>query len=110
MQSGEQLDAYRFALVSRGGRLITTEDICNFCRYELGDRLKTVKVEKGIVASPHPKEGYVRTLDIKLKPNPNSKFNLEEWDFLAQTLESKIKANSPHGIQYRVLIESEVIF
>lgn len=110
LQSGEQLDAYRFALVSRGGRLITTEDICNFCRYELGDRLKTVKVEKGIVASPHPKEGYVRTLDIKLKPNPNSKFNLEEWDFLAQTLESKIKANSPHGIQYRVLIESEVIF
>ncbi|WP_443939950.1 hypothetical protein [Pedobacter sp. MW01-1-1] len=104
LQSGAQLDAYRFALVSRGGRLITTEDIRNFCKYELGDKLKTVQVEKGIVSSPHPKEGYVRTLDIKLNPNQQAKFNQEEWGFIAQTLESKIRANSPEGIQYRVLV------
>lgn len=105
LQPGDRLDAYRFALGSRG-RLVTNEDIRNFCKYELGDKLKDVEFQKGLALSHHPKQGYIRTLDIKLIPNNYTDLQQEEWDYLANNLYIKIKANSADGINYRVTIEN----
>jgi len=105
LQSGDRLDAYRFALGSRG-RLVTNEDIRNFCKYELGDKLKDIQFEKGLALSNHPKQGYIRTLDIKLIPNNYMDLQPQEWDYLANNLFIKIKANSADGINYRVMVEN----
>ena len=106
LQPGERLDAYRYVLGSRD-RLITNEDIRNFCRHELGSRLKEVKFSKGLALSPHPKQGYVRTLDVILLPQRFAEFELTEWEYIAQNLLSRIQANSPDGIHYRVLVSQE---
>lgn len=104
LQPGDRLDAYRYALGSRG-RLVTNEDIRNFCKYELGGKLKEVQFEKGLALSAHPKQGYLRTLDIKLIPNNYGDLQSQEWNYLANNLLIKIKANSPDGINYRVMVE-----
>lgn len=104
LQAGERLDACRFALGSRD-RLITQEDIRNFCRMELGKKLKEVKFKKGLSPSPHPTQGYIRTLDIVLVPHNYTEFNEAEWNHIAQTLFIKIKNNSPDNNNYRMVVE-----
>ncbi|HTB99928.1 MAG TPA: hypothetical protein VK705_04550 [Ferruginibacter sp.] len=105
LQAGERLNAYRYAMSSHE-RLITNEDIRNFCKYELQGKLKEVKFEKGLSLSDHPKEGYIRTLDIKLQPHRYTDHDASQWNYLTQNLLTKIKDKSPDGIHYRVMVEN----
>jgi hypothetical protein len=104
LQAGEKLNAYRYAMSSHE-RLITNEDIRNFCKYELQGKLKEVKFEKGLSLSEHPKEGYIRTLDIKLQPYRYADHDTLQWNYLTQNLLTKIKNKSPDGIHYRMMVE-----
>ncbi len=104
LQAGERLDACRYALSSRD-RLITQEDIRNFCKAELGKKLREVRFNKGLAPSPHPKQGYIRTLDIHLVPQQYGEFSKAEWDHIAQNLFIKIKNLSPDGTNFRIMLE-----
>jgi hypothetical protein len=106
LQSGERLDAYRYVLESRG-RLITNEDIRNFCKFEMTGKIKDVVFKKGLTPSHHPRQSYIRTLDIKLIPHRYEDFDDAGWAYMAQALQAKIIANSPDAIHYRVLIEKQ---
>jgi hypothetical protein len=57
--------AYKSALLSRD-RLITEEDIKAFCHYQLGDRVKKINIEKGIMIHPDERQGFVKTVDVKI--------------------------------------------
>jgi len=57
--------AYKSALLSKE-RLISSEDIKSFCHYQLGQRVRSVSVEKGIMVHPDQDQGYVKTLDISI--------------------------------------------
>ncbi len=105
LQPGDRINAYRYALESREC-LVTNEDIRNFCKYELGSKLKDVKFEKGLSLSPYPKQGYLRTLNIKLIPNFYTDLQPKEWNYLAQNLLIKIKSNSPDGVNYKIIVEN----
>ncbi|MFT3936521.1 MAG: hypothetical protein QM726_23045 [Chitinophagaceae bacterium] len=104
LQAGERLDAYKHVFISRD-RLISNEDIRNFCKYELGSRLEAVKFKQGLMPGNHPKQGYIRTLDIVLVPQKQLHADPTEWNYLAQSLYTKIKSRTPDGINYRVLVE-----
>ena len=104
LQPGGRLDAYKHVFMSRD-RLISNEDIRNFCKYELGDRLQKVQFKQDLAPGDHPKQGYIRTLDIVLVPQPYSIINKAEWNYMAQSLYTKIKARTPDGINYRVMVE-----
>jgi len=104
LQAGERLDACRYALSSRD-RLITQEDIRNFCKAELGKKLKEVRFTKGLAPSPHPRQGYIRTLDIHLVPFQYGEFSQAEWDHVAQTLFTKIRNLSPDGTNFRIMLD-----
>lgn len=104
LRAGERLDAYKHVLLSRD-RLVTNEDIRNFCRYELGGILESVKFKQGLAPSEHPKQGYVRTLDVVLVPRPLQTVDGAQWAYLAKTLLTKIKSRTPDGINYRVVVE-----
>jgi hypothetical protein len=106
LQAGERLDMYRYALSSRN-RLITQEDIRNFCKSELGKKLKEVKFSKGLELSPHPKQGYIRILEIHLVAANIHELNREEWDHIANMLLIKIRNLSPDGVNYKVVIDEE---
>lgn len=104
LQAGERIDVYRYALSSRS-RLITQEDIRNFCKAELGNRIKEVKFSKGLELSPHPKQGYIRTLEIHIIPASIHDLDPEEWKHIAHMLLIKIKNLSPDGANYKVVIK-----
>ncbi|MEX6687666.1 type VI secretion system baseplate subunit TssF [Danxiaibacter flavus] len=104
LKSGERLNAYRYSLGSRD-RLVTQEDIRNFCRYEMGDKFKDIKFSKGLMISPHPKQGYIRTLDITLTPYRFNELNNSEWNLIANDLLHKIKGSSCGEINYRIFVE-----
>lgn len=63
----DAVQAYRFALTTRD-RIITVEDIKNFCRMELRGQAKEIHVKKGTAISQKPKEGFIRTLEITIIP------------------------------------------
>lgn len=104
LKSGERLNAYRYSLGSRD-RLVTQEDIRNFCRYEMGEKFKDIKFSKGLMISSHPKQGYIRTLDITLIPYHFNELGATEWDLIANDLLHKIKVGSCGEINYRIFIE-----
>ena len=106
LPAGERLDAYRYALGSRG-RLVTKEDIRNFCHHELNGRLRDVRFEPGLAPSPHPKQGYIHTLDIKLIPHRYAEMEQREWERLAGQLHSRLQLLSVAGSHYRVMFVQE---
>jgi hypothetical protein len=104
LKSGDRLNAYRYSLGSRD-RLVTQDDIRNFCKYEMGEKFKDIKFSKGLAISPHPKQGYIRTLDIILIPYRFNELNAAEWDLVANDILYKIKTNSCGEINYRIFVE-----
>jgi hypothetical protein len=106
LQAGERLDVYRYALSSRN-RLITQEDIRNFCKAELGRRIKEVKFSKGLELSTHPKQGYIRVVEIHLIAANIHELNKEEWDHIANMLLIKIRNLSPDGVNYKVVVDGD---
>jgi hypothetical protein len=99
--------AYKTALLSKD-RLVTTEDIRSFCHYQLGDRVKQITIEKGVMIHPDQQQGFLKTLDVKISLPRKDFEDMEEkgeisfWiDNLQLLLEEKSVALMP----YRVFIE-----
>ena len=103
----ETVIAYKSALLSRD-RLITTEDIKTYCYFQLGERVKSIDVQKGIMIHSDQQQGFVKTLDVVIAIHRKAfdemmeKGELEFWkDNLKLLLEEKSMALFP----YRVFIE-----
>jgi hypothetical protein len=103
----ETVIAYKSALLSRD-RLITTEDIKTYCYFQLGERVKSVDVQKGIMIHSDQQQGFVKTLDVVIAIHRKAfdemmeKGELEFWkDNLKLLLEEKSISLFP----YRVFIE-----
>lgn len=99
--SAARLDAFKYALTSHD-QIYTSEDIANFCRYELGDKISHVEVHKGVTVSNKPKQGLIRCTIVALKPAEGYREKLEETkDELLVALEIR----SPDTINYRIVVE-----
>lgn len=103
----ESVLAYKSALLSRD-RLITMEDIRAFCHYQLGERVKSIEVQKGIMVHPDQLQGFVKTIDITIGIHRSAYDEMMErgeiafWkDNLKLLLEEKSAALLP----YRVFIQ-----
>lgn len=95
------LQAYKYGLMTRD-RIVTEDDIRNFCRHELGGRIADVKIQRGVMVSPHPKEGLKKTTDILI--TPSQPFEKEEWEFTQQSLLRKLVARSGLLVTYRIML------
>jgi hypothetical protein len=84
-------------------RIVTKEDISNFCYYELGERISKVEVTKGFEMSPHPLQGFNRTIDIIITPEKSELESSEEWQILCEQLRLKLQVRSGMSNNYRVL-------
>lgn len=103
-RSSDLLDSYKYVLTS-GEKIYTIDDIINFCRWEMADKVAKVEVKKGWEISAKPKEGFVRTLDVFLyPPRTHSDFYKTNGSELCNNLRKKLIAQSPPLYNYRVFV------
>jgi hypothetical protein len=103
-QAVHRLQAYKYSLMTRD-RVITEEDIRNFCFMELGNRVEAVAVKRGVMMSPHPKEGLRKTTDLHITPSPVQPFTEEEWQHTSRQLLQKLQTRSNMHVAYRVFLD-----
>lgn len=107
LRADERLQAFRYGIMTRN-RIITKEDIRNFCFYELGEKLNNVEIEKGFELSPLPKETFRKTIDIILTPAEDESLNIPTWDNLCEQLKTKLQQRSGISNNYRILLNQKV--
>lgn len=100
-KGADTVNAYRYALTAKD-RLVTTQDIKNFCLYELRDVVKNVSTKKGVAISNKPKEGFIRTTDIFITVYNYDQFDEKYWKAREKELIQKIDARAIDGIHRRI--------
>ncbi|KQR94399.1 hypothetical protein ASG01_00480 [Chryseobacterium sp. Leaf180] len=100
--------AYKYALTSRD-KIISAEDVKNYCKMMLNSELKNVTVKRGTMISDKPREGFVRTVDVEILPHNYSFYGRKYWDHLADVLKNNIKAKAIDGVEYRVIIVEDAM-
>jgi hypothetical protein len=101
----ERIQAYKYGLTTKD-RIVTQADLVSFCYYELGNKVTDVKIDKGLMVSSNPKEGFKKTVDVYLKPADEVKLSAEEWDTLLTLLESKLTSRSVINSNYRLFVKN----
>jgi hypothetical protein len=100
----ERLSAFRYGIMTRN-RIITKEDIRNFCFYELGNRIQKVTIEKGYEISGNSKEAFKRTINVLITPHQNDMLEKKEWQVLCEQLQAKLLVRSGMSNDYRILLQ-----
>ncbi|MDN5286879.1 MAG: hypothetical protein JWR38_3153 [Mucilaginibacter sp.] len=103
--AADRIQAFKYGLTTKD-RIVTQADLTSFCQFELGSKLKSIRVSKGVSISSNPKEGFKKTTDIYLKPNTENKLSTEEWDTLLGLLQSKLELRSIIKANYRLFIDN----
>ncbi|WP_343302953.1 hypothetical protein AAHN97_15490 [Chitinophaga niabensis] len=98
------LQAYKYALMTRD-RIVTEDDIRNFCIYELGAKATGIAIKRGVIASPHPNEGLKKTTDIYITQAPDHSYTSEEWELTHRQLLQKLKTRSSILTHYRIILQ-----
>lgn len=106
-QGMDAIQAYRYALTTRD-RIITTEDIKNFCRAQLGDTVSDITVTKGTAISHRPKEGFIRTLEVCITPSDYDTYTDAYRQGKARSLKQQIEERAVDGIEYRVFFKENI--
>ncbi|QTE37141.1 type VI secretion system baseplate subunit TssF [Mucilaginibacter gossypii] len=99
----ERIQAYKYGLTTKD-RIVTLADLTSFCRYELGTKIKNIRVSKGVSISANPKEGFIKTTDIYITP-ADHELSAPEWATLLELLKSKLQSRSVMDVNYRVFAE-----
>ncbi|SDE49006.1 type VI secretion system baseplate subunit TssF [Pedobacter soli] len=104
LNASNRVQAYKYGLTT-ADRIITKADVINFCRYELGDKLKSVTLAKGIVMDNKPNAGFIKTTDIIIEPADQANLNVQDWDELLHLTQAKLTLRSTMNIHYRMLLK-----
>lgn len=104
LNATSRVQAYKYGLTT-ADRIVTKADIINFCKYELGDKLKAVSIEKGLMMGNKPNQGFVKTTDIIITPRENLSLTTVEWNELLELTTAKLKQRSTMNINLRMLLK-----
>ncbi|MDJ1493637.1 type VI secretion system baseplate subunit TssF [Cytophagaceae bacterium DM2B3-1] len=107
LQSFDRVHAYKYALTTRN-RLVTQEDIKNFCFYHLGNQIMRVDIRKGLQPGKLSKQGLVATVDVILFPSEEIEVSIDGWKVICLDLLNQLVAHSMDGIRYRVMVQSDI--
>lgn len=66
LMTADAITAYKSAVLSRD-RVMSLEDVRLFCMRELGQRVSSVDVQKGVMVSLNEAEGFVKTIDVTIR-------------------------------------------
>lgn len=104
LNASNRVQAYKYGLTT-ADRIITKADVINFCRYELGDKLKSVTLAKGIVMDNKPNAGFIKTTDIIIEPADQANLNVQDWEELLHLTQAKLTLRSTMNVHYRMLLK-----
>lgn len=104
-RSRRKLDMYKYVLTAHD-RIVTKEDIINFCQMQLGDIATGIRVEKGVMVSPRPKEGLVKTIDVHITLGIHLKELVMEEN-LKRDIKNMLMEKSPDTFNYRIILNVE---
>ncbi len=99
----ERLNAFRYGIMTRD-RIITKDDIRNFCFYDLGEKISKVEIERGFEMLQHKSAAFRRTIDVKLTPSNSDRSDADTWKLLCEQLKSKLQTRSGVSNHYRVMV------
>lgn len=102
-KQSDKLQAYKYALTTRD-QIITVEDVKNYCKMILNNRIISISVKRGTIVSNKPKEGFVRTVDINIVPIDYTSYGSKYWKHMEQVLKNNIRSKAIDGVIYRVSI------
>lgn len=102
----DSIQAYKYALTTRD-KIISLEDVKNYCRMVLKEELKEVRVKRGTMISNKPKEGFIRTVEVEIIPNNYSFYGRVYWENMANILRNQIILKAIDGIEYLVKVSNE---
>lgn len=105
-KGSDSIQAYKYALTTRD-KIISLEDVKNYCRMIMKDELKDVRVKRGTMISNRPKEGFVRTVEVDIIPQNYSFYGRVYWENMANMIRNQIIAKAIDGIEYLVTISNE---
>lgn len=99
----ERLNAFRYGIMTRN-RIITKDDIRNFCFYDLGEKISSVEIGRGFEMLQSRSQSFRRTIDVKLTPSNTDRPDFETWQLLCDQLKSKLQSRSGVSNYYRVMM------
>jgi hypothetical protein len=92
----------RFYLTSHD-RIITKQDMLNFCRIELGKYIEDVDVEKTVRMSHIQNKGLTNVIEIRITPCREYAGYLRNSGIL-KDLRIRLTQRSPHTFNYRIVL------
>lgn len=111
LSTTESVLAYKTALLSKD-RIITREDIKAFCHYQLGERVKKISVEKGIMIHPDEQKGFLKTIDVVIdirKEIFEAMLEQGEVNFWKDNLKILLEEKSAALMPYRIILQQAKI-
>jgi hypothetical protein len=99
----DAIQAYKYALTTRD-KIITIEDVKNFCRFFIKEEIRSLDVKRGIAISNKPKEGFIRTIEIEIVPQHYGYYGDSFWKNYAIELRKQIEMRAIDGIEYVIKI------
>lgn len=100
-QRPQKYNMYKESMTSHN-LLVTHDDIERFCMESFHDSICGIRICKGLIENPDPKIGFLRTIDVYLKPHQQLEAYLGEQD--KDYFEEVLRDNSPVTFRYRVFI------
>lgn len=102
-KGSDSIQAFRYALTTRD-KIVSVEDVKNFCKMHLRTQLKNISVKRGTIVSNKPKEGFVRTVNVEIVPMEYDFYGKQYWDSYASKLQEEISNRAVDGVIYQVKI------
>ena len=96
----ERIAKFKYILGSRN-RIVTNNDIRNFCFSECCEEIVDVEIRKGIAKSPDPGGGLQRTIDVFLILKKNEMSESQKIH-LSNDIREKLVGQSPMTFNYQV--------
>jgi len=104
LNATNRVQAYKYGLTT-ADRIITKADVINFCRYELGNKLKGITLAKGLIMDNKPNAGFIKTTDILIEPADQLNLSVQDWEELLSLTLAKLNLRSTMNVHYRMLLK-----
>lgn len=104
LNATNRVQAYKYGLTT-ADRIITKADVINFCRYELGNKLKGITLAKGLIMDNKPNAGFIKTTDILIEPADQLNLSIQDWEELLSLTLAKLNLRSTMNVHYRMLLK-----
>jgi hypothetical protein len=105
LDSESRTNILRYYLTAKD-RILTKNDIENFCRIELGEYVQDVQAVHNVRISPKYHEGMVNVIEIRILPYAEQ-IEFIKNNSILKDLRLRLESRSPENYRYKILISEQ---